>query len=146
MTIDFEKCGGLVPAIVQDAETKNVLMLGYMNEEAYQKTLDTKKVTFWSRSRNCLWTKGETSGNFLDLVSIKVDCDNDTLLVKAHPHGPTCHKGTDTCWGEENKSIVQTTPTPPNSGGEKDTLSFLKELQDFIDKRHEEMPEGSYTT
>ena len=160
MTIDFEKCGGLVPAIVQDAETKNVLMLGYMNEEAYQKTLDTKKVTFWSRSRKCLWTKGETSGNFLDLVSIKVDCDNDTLLVRANPHGPTCHTGTDTCWGEENKSgeqeAVQTTPTPPRSalplgsaknlGGEKDTLSFLKELQDFIDKRHEEMPEGSYTT
>ena len=146
MKIDFEKCGGLVPAIIQDAETKNVLMLGYMNEEAYQKTLDTKKVTFWSRSRNCLWTKGETSGNFLDLVSIKVDCDNDTLLVRAIPHGPTCHTGTDTCWGEENKSIVQTTPTPPVSGGEKDTLVFLKELQDFIDKRHEEMPEGSYTT
>ena len=147
MTIDFEKCGGLVPAIVQDAETKNVLMLGYMNEEAYQKTLDTKKVTFWSRSRKCLWTKGETSGNFLDLVSMKVDCDNDTLLVKANPHGPTCHTGTDTCWGEENKSdeqkAVQTTPTPPDSGGEKDTLLFLKELQDFIDKRHEEMPEGS---
>lgn len=81
MKIDFEKCGGLVPAIVQDAETKNVLMLGYMNEEAYQKTLDTKKVTFWSRSRNCLWTKGETSGNFLHLVDIKVDCDNDTLQV-----------------------------------------------------------------
>ena len=135
-----------MPAIVQDAETKNVLMLGYMNEEAYQKTLDTKKVTFWSRSRNCLWTKGETSGNFLDLVDIKVDCDNDTLLVKAHPHGPTCHTGTDTCWGEENKRVVQTTPTPPNLGGETDTLSFLKELQDFIDKRHAEMPEGSYTT
>ena len=160
MTIDFEKCGGLVPAIVQDAETKNVLMLGYMNEEAYQKTLDTKKVTFWSRSRKCLWTKGETSGNFLDLVSIKVDCDNDTLLVRANPHGPTCHTGTDTCWGEENKSdeqkAVQTTPTPPRSalplgsaknlGGERDTLLFLKELQDFIDKRYEEMPEGSYTT
>ena len=146
MKIDFEKGGGLVPAIIQDAETKNVLMLGYMNEEAYQKTLDTKKVTFWSRSRKCLWTKGETSGNFLDLVSIKVDCDNDTLLVKAHPHGPTCHTGTDTCWGEETKILVQTTPTPPNLGGEKDTLLFLTELQDFIDKRHEEMPEGSYTT
>ena len=140
MTIDFEKCGGLVPAIVQDAETKNVLMLGYMNEEAYQKTLDTKKVTFWSRSRKCLWTKGETSGNFLDLVDIKVDCDNDTLLVKAHPHGPTCHTGTDTCWGEENKvdSLQLTVDSYP--------LLFLKELQDFIDKRHEEMPEGSYTT
>jgi phosphoribosyl-ATP pyrophosphohydrolase/phosphoribosyl-AMP cyclohydrolase len=141
MKIDFEKCGGLVPAIIQDAETKNVLMLGYMNQEAYQKTLDTKKVTFWSRSRNCLWTKGETSGNFLDLVSIKVDCDNDTLLVRVHPHGPTCHTGTDTCWGESNSE---------ESGKRKverdDSLSFLSELQDFIDKRHEEMPEGSYTT
>ncbi len=131
MKIDFEKCGGLVPAIIQDAKTKNVLMLGYMNEEAYQKTLDTKKVTFWSRSRQCLWTKGETSGNFLHLVSIKVDCDNDTLLVRAIPDGPTCHTGTDTCWGETNN---------PNS------LQFISELQDFIEKRHEEMPEGSYTT
>ena len=131
MKIDFEKCGGLVPAIIQDAETKTVLMLGYMNEEALQKTLDTEKVTFWSRSRNCLWTKGETSGNFLHLVDIKVDCDNDTLLVKAHPDGPTCHTGTDTCWGEENKS---------------NPLLFLSELQNFIEKRHEEMPEGSYTT
>ena len=129
-----------MPAIVQDAETKNVLMLGYMNEEAYQKTLDTKKVTFWSRSRNCLWTKGETSGNFLHLVDIKVDCDNDTLLVKAHPDGPTCHTGTDTCWGEENKvdSLQFTVDRNP--------LLFLEELQDFIDKRHAEMPEGSYTT
>jgi phosphoribosyl-ATP pyrophosphohydrolase/phosphoribosyl-AMP cyclohydrolase len=101
--IDFEKGGGLVPAIIQDSVTKNVLMLGYMNEEALQKTIDTGKVTFWSRGRKCLWTKGETSGNFLDLVDIKVDCDNDTLLVKVHPHGPTCHTGTDTCWGEENK-------------------------------------------
>ena len=84
-----------MPAIIQDAQTKNVLMLGYMNEEAYQKTIDTKKVTFWSRSRNCLWTKGETSGNFLHLVDIKVDCDNDTLLVKATPDGPTCHTGKD---------------------------------------------------
>ena len=88
MNIDFEKCGGLVPAIIQDAKTKNVLMLGYMNEEAYQKTLDTKKVTFWSRSRNCLWTKGETSGNFLNLVDIKVDCDNDTLLGRRQRAGP----------------------------------------------------------
>lgn len=103
MKIDFEKGGGLVPAIIQDAETKNVLMLGYMNEEALQKTITTKKVTFWSRGRKCLWTKGETSGNFLDLVDIKSDCDHDTLLVKVHPHGPTCHTGTDTCWGEENK-------------------------------------------
>ena len=104
MKIDFEKSGGLVPAIIQDANTKNVLMLGYMNKEAYDKTLLTKKVTFWSRSRNCLWTKGETSGNFLNLVSIAVDCDNDTLLVKAIPDGPTCHKGTDTCWGEDNEA------------------------------------------
>ena len=131
MKIDFEKSGGLVPAIIQDAETKNVLMLGYMNQEAYDKTIATKKVTFWSRSRNCLWTKGETSGNFLHLVNIIVDCDNDTLLVKATPDGPTCHTGTDTCWGEDNK---------------QNPLLFLTELQDFINLRHEEMPEGSYTT
>lgn len=102
LNIDFDKGNGLVPAIIQDAETKNVLMLGYMNREAIDKTLETKKVTFWSRSRNQLWTKGETSGNFLDLIDIKSDCDNDTLLVKVHPHGPTCHTGTDTCWGEQN--------------------------------------------
>lgn len=102
LNIDFDKGNGLVPAIIQDAETKNVLMLGYMNQEALDKTLETKKVTFWSRSRNQLWTKGETSGNFLDLIDIKSDCDNDTLLVKVHPHGPTCHTGTDTCWGEQN--------------------------------------------
>lgn len=131
MNIDFEKCGGLVPAIIQDADTKTVLMLGYMNEEAYAKTLSTGLVTFYSRSRQCLWTKGETSNNFLHLVDIKVDCDNDTLLVKVHPDGPTCHKGTDTCWGEEN----ETSP-----------LLFLSELSNFIEKRHQEMPEGSYTT
>ena len=102
--VDFNKnSDGLVPAIIQDSITKNVLMLGYMNEEALQKTLETKKVTFWSRSRNTLWTKGETSGNFLDLVSILSDCDNDTLLVKVRPHGPTCHTCTDTCWGEKNQ-------------------------------------------
>ena len=100
MKIDFEKMGGLVPAIIQDAKTKNVLMLGYMNDAAYNKTIETKKVTFWSRSRNCLWTKGETSGNTLELVSINIDCDNDTLLVKAHPTGPVCHTGSDTCWKE----------------------------------------------
>ncbi|MDD5861957.1 MAG: bifunctional phosphoribosyl-AMP cyclohydrolase/phosphoribosyl-ATP diphosphatase HisIE [Prevotella sp.] len=131
MTLDFNKMGGLVPAIIQDAKTKNVLMLGFMNEEAYQKTLETGKVTFWSRSRQCLWTKGETSGNFLHLVSMKADCDNDTLLVEAKPDGPTCHKGTDTCWGEDNLY---------------NPILFLTELQDFINKRHEEMPEGSYTT
>ena len=131
MEIDFNKMGGLVPAIIQDAITKNVLMLGFMNQKAYDKTIATGKVTFWSRSRNCLWTKGETSGNFLNLVSIKNDCDNDTLLVQVHPVGPTCHKGTDTCWGEDN---------------ETNPILFLTELQDFINKRHEEMPEGSYTT
>lgn len=131
MNIDFDKMNGLVPAIIQDSITKNVLMLGFMNEEAYQKTLATKRVTFYSRSRKCLWTKGETSGNYLELVSMKPDCDNDTLLVKVIPHGPTCHTGTDTCWGEENK---------------RNPLLFLSELQDFINKRHEEMPEKSYTT
>ena len=131
MKIDFDKMDGLVPAIVQDAVTKNVLMLGFMNEEAFQKTLETKHVTFWSRTRQTLWTKGETSGNFLNLVDIKIDCDNDTLLVKAHPDGPTCHTGTDTCWGEENSM---------------NPLLFLTELQDFINQRKEEMPEGSYTT
>ena len=131
MDIDFEKSGGLVPAIIQDADTKTVLMLGYMNKEAYEKTVATGLVTFYSRSRKCLWTKGETSNNFLHLVDIKVDCDNDTLLVKVHPDGPTCHKGTDTCWGEEN---------------EKSPLLFLAELSDFVEKRHQEMPEGSYTT
>ena len=99
MEIDFEKMDGLVPAIIQDAITKNVLMLGFMNKEAYDKTIETKKVTFWSRSRNCLWTKGETSGNFLNLVSIQNDCDNDTLLVKVHPDGPTCHSKWDIDFG-----------------------------------------------
>lgn len=103
MEIDFSKNGdGLVPAVIQDAQTKNVLMLGYMNQEAYQKTVDTKKVTFFSRTKNRLWTKGEESGNFLHLIELKNDCDNDTLLVFVSPEGPTCHKGTGTCWAEEN--------------------------------------------
>lgn len=131
MTIDFEKCGGLVPAIIQDADTQKVLMLGYMNQQAYEKTIETQLVTFYSRSRQCLWTKGETSGNYLHLVDMKCDCDNDTLLVSVHPDGPTCHTGTDTCWGETNE------PNP---------LIFLSTLSDFIEKRYEEMPEGSYTT
>lgn len=131
MNINFDKMGGLVPAIIQDAVTKNVLMLGFMNKEAYQKTVDTKKVTFWSRTRNCLWTKGETSGNFLNLVDIKLDCDQDTLLVSVHPQGPTCHLGTDTCWGDEN------TLNP---------ISFFSDLQHFIEKRYRDMPENSYTT
>ena len=133
MKIDFDKMDGLVPAIIQDADTKNVLMLGFMNKEAYEKTLETKHVAFWSRTRQTLWTKGETSGHFLNLVDMKIDCDNDTLLVRVHPVGPTCHTGTDTCWGEENKM-------------NDNPLLFLSELQDFINRRKQEMPEGSYTT
>ncbi len=131
MNIDFNKMDGLVPAIIQDADTRQVLMLGYMNAEAYAKTVAEGRVTFYSRTRKCLWTKGETSGNFLNVVSIKNDCDNDTLLIRVHPVGPVCHTGTDTCWGEEN------TQNP---------LLFLSELQNFIEQRHREMPEGSYTT
>ncbi len=130
-TLDFEKMGGIVPAIIQDDKTKNVLMLGFMNREAYEKTLECGMVTFWSRTRQTLWTKGETSGNYLQLVSMSADCDNDTLLVKVIPHGPTCHTGTDTCWGESNQ---------------RNPLLFLQDLQDFIEKRKTEMPEGSYTT
>ena len=103
MTIDFDKLGGLVPAIIQDNSTLKVLMLGFMNKEAYDKTVATGKVTFFSRTRNTLWTKGETSGNFLNLVDIKSDCDNDTLLIRVNPVGPVCHTGTDTCWGEVNE-------------------------------------------
>lgn len=131
MEIDFEKMGGLVPAIIQDADTLKVLMMGFMNEEAYKKTEETGLVTFYSRTRKCLWTKGETSNNFLHVVSIQNDCDKDTLLIKVHPDGPTCHTGTDTCWGEKN------TPNP---------LLFLSELSNFIETRYKEMPEGSYTT
>ena len=142
MKIDFDKMDGLVPAIIQDAETKNVLMLGFMNKEAYEKTLETKHVTFWSRTRQTLWTKGETSGHFLNLVDMKIDCDNDTLLVRVHPVGPTCHTGTDTCWGEEN--VPQSLSLGETQG--HNPLLFLSELQDFINKRKQEMPEGSYTT
>ena len=131
MNIDFNKMQGLVPAIIQDAVTSKVLMLGFMNAEAYQKTVETGLVTFWSRTRNCLWTKGETSGNVLKVVEILNDCDQDTLLIKANPAGPVCHTGADTCWNEKN---------------ERNPLLFLSELQDFINKRHAEMPEGSYTT
>ena len=130
MKLDFDKMNGLVPAIIQDNYTQKVLMLGFMNEEAYNKTVETGKVTFFSRTKNRLWTKGEESGNFLHVVSIAADCDNDTLLIKANPAGPVCHTGADTCWGEKNEQDIM----------------FLKELQDFIDKRHEEMPEKSYTT
>ena len=130
MDINFEKMGGLVPAIVQDNVTRKVLMLGFMNKEAYDKTVETGKVTFWSRTRNCLWTKGETSGNFLNVKEILLDCDKDTLLIKARPEGPVCHTGADTCWNEQNSV----------------DLNFLSYLQDFIDRRYKEMPEGSYTT
>jgi phosphoribosyl-ATP pyrophosphohydrolase/phosphoribosyl-AMP cyclohydrolase len=128
--IDFDKMNGLIPAIIQDNYTRKVLMLGFMNREAYERTVQTGQVTFFSRTKNRLWTKGEESGNFLNVVSIKADCDKDTLLIQANPVGAVCHTGADTCWGEKNEEAVL----------------FLKELQDFIDKRHEEMPEGSYTT
>ena len=138
MEIDFNKMDGLVPAIIQDAQTDKVLMLGFMNVEAYQKTVETGKVTFWSRTRNTLWTKGGTSGNFLNVVEILNDCDQDTLLIKANPVGPVCHTGADTCWNEKNPHKA--------ANNKENALLFLSELQDFIEKRHEEMPEGSYTT
>jgi phosphoribosyl-ATP pyrophosphohydrolase/phosphoribosyl-AMP cyclohydrolase len=120
MNIDFSKnTDGLIPAIIQDSETKTVLMLGYMNAEAYQKTVDSQKVTFYSRSKKRLWTKGEESGNFLNLVDIKNDCDNDTLLIQVKPVGPTCHTGTDTCWAESNKS----------------NYGFISSLEDTIELR-----------
>lgn len=128
--LDFDKMNGLIPAIIQDSETRKVLMLGFMNREAYDRTMESGKVTFYSRSKKRLWTKGEESGNFLRVVSVKADCDDDTLLIEVNPAGPVCHTGTDTCWGEKNE----------------EPLMFLKLLQDFIDKRREEMPEGSYTT
>ena len=130
MDLDFNKMDGLIPAIIQDNFTSKVLMLGFMNKEAYEKTVATGKVTFFSRTKNRLWTKGEESGNFLNVVSIKEDCDKDTLLIKVKPVGPVCHTGADTCWNEENTEDIM----------------FLKYLQDFIYKRHEEMPEKSYTT
>ena len=127
--LDFDKVDGLMPAIVQDADTGRVLMLGYMNREALEKTQATGHVTFFSRSRQRLWTKGETSGNTLELVSLNADCDRDTLLVQAVPHGPTCHLGTDTCWGDE---------VNPAAG-------FLAELERVIESRADADPESSYT-
>jgi len=129
--LDFDKTGGLIPAIIQDAETQNVLMLGFMNSEALAKTQMSGKVTFYSRSKERLWTKGEESGNFLNVLSIGVDCDNDTLLIKVNPDGPVCHTGKDTCFEEVNAN---------------NDILFLSYLQDFIDKRKVEMPEDSYTT
>ena len=120
MKIDFSKNdNGLVPAIIQDATTKNVLMLGYMNQEALNKTQETRKVSFFSRSKQRLWTKGEESGNFLALVDIKIDCDQDTLLITVNPQGPTCHTGSDTCWNEENTA----------------NFGFLSQLESIIEQR-----------
>lgn len=130
MNIDFQKQNGLVPAIIQDAETKTVLMLGYMNEEAYKKTVETNKVTFFSRSKKRLWTKGETSGNYLELVDVKLDCDFDTLLVYVKPAGPVCHTGNDTCWNETNKS----------------EFGFLSTLENTIQNRKNHPSEKSYTS
>ena len=131
MNLDFKKAEGLIPAVIQDAATEKVLMVGFMNEEAYQRTVDSRLVTFYSRTRKRLWTKGEESGNFLDVVDVLADCDNDTLLVKANPRGPVCHTGVDTCFSEDN-----------NHSG----IHFLSYLQEFIDKRRQEMPKNSYTT
>jgi phosphoribosyl-ATP pyrophosphohydrolase/phosphoribosyl-AMP cyclohydrolase len=130
MELDFKKTGGLIPAVIQDERTNKVLMLGFMNEEALEKTKTCGKVTFFSRTKNRLWTKGEESGNFLNVVSITDDCDHDTLLIKVHPEGPVCHTGNDTCFEEKNEEGIW----------------FLKYLQDFISRRHQEMPENSYTT
>ena len=129
MKIDFTKNNGLVPAIIQDVSTQKVLMLGYMNEEAYQKTIETNKVTFFSRSKNRLWTKGEESGHFLEMISIKNDCDDDTLLIQVNPKGPTCHTGTDTCWGEENTN----------------ELAFISDLEKTISDRKNNPTDESYT-
>ena len=129
MNLDFNKnTDGLVPAIIQDATTQKVLMLGYMNAEALSTTQTTEKVTFFSRTKNRLWTKGEESGNFLELVSIKEDCDDDTLLIQVNPQGPTCHKGTDTCWEESNTS----------------SFGFLSTLGKTIKERKENNEDDSY--
>lgn len=128
MDVNYDKTG-LVPAIIQDAETKNVLMLGYMNSEALNVTLETKKVTFYSRSKKRLWTKGEKSGNFLNLISISNDCDKDTLLVSVKPEGPTCHKGTDSCWGKKNT----------------ENYGFLSLLENKIKERKNSDKANSYT-
>lgn len=130
--MDFEKQNGLIPAIIQDANTNKVLMLGYMNKEAYSKTIESKLVTFFSRSRNELWTKGETSGNYLKFISIKEDCDKDTFLVQAEPIGPVCHTGSDTCWNEENKT--------------KDSFDFIAKLEDVIEDRKNNENEKSYVS
>lgn len=131
-SFDWSKGDGLLPAVVQDATNGRVLMLGYMNREALRKTLGEKRVTFYSRSKQRLWTKGETSNNFLNLIDAAIDCDNDTLLITARPDGPTCHNGTDSCFGD----AIGTTATQ---------LAFLSRLESVIEKRVSERPEGSYT-
>lgn len=133
--MDFKKLNGLIPAIIQDASTDTVLMLGFMNSEALDLTRKEGKVTFYSRTKNRLWTKGEESGNFLHVVEILEDCDKDTVLIKANPAGPVCHTGSDTCFDEKNKAS-----TVPEG------ISFISQLQQLIHTRKEEMPEGSYTT
>ena len=133
--MDFEKLNGLIPVIIQDANTDTVLMLGFMNSEALDRTREEGKVTFYSRTKNRLWTKGEESGNFLHVVEILEDCDKDTLLIKANPAGPVCHTGSETCFNEKNIA----SPDPEG-------LSFIAQLQQLIHKRKIEMPEGSYTT
>lgn len=127
--LNFEKLGGLIPAVVSDSETNQVLMLGFMNKEAFAKTIETKRVTFFSRTRNTLWTKGETSGNFLNLIDIKEDCDNDSLLLFAKPDGPTCHQGTYSCFGIDKNNTL-----------------FIDQLSKLIKERKENLPENSYTT
>lgn len=152
MKIDFTKnTDGLIPAIIQDNETKNVLMLGYMNQEAYDKTLEINKVTFFSRSKNRLWTKGEESGNFLNLVDIKNDCDNDTILIQVNPVGSTCHTGSDTCWQEENsqeygfisklENIIQDRKENANSEKSYVASLFEKGINKIVQKVGEEAVE-----
>jgi phosphoribosyl-AMP cyclohydrolase / phosphoribosyl-ATP pyrophosphohydrolase len=127
--LNFDKLGGLIPAIVTDFNTNQVLMLGFMNREAYERTLESKRVTFFSRTRQTYWTKGETSGNYLTVVDIKKDCDNDTLLIVAKPEGPTCHTGAYSCFDIE-----------------KTNISFLNQLNELINERKKDLPENSYTT
>jgi phosphoribosyl-ATP pyrophosphohydrolase/phosphoribosyl-AMP cyclohydrolase len=129
MSLNFDKMGGILPAIIQDAQTNEVLMLGFMNQEAYEKTQSERKVTFYSRTKKRLWTKGEESGNFMNVVEILEDCDADTLLIKANPLGPACHTGMRTCFGDNDR----------------DNLAFLQNLQTLLQSRKEELPENSYT-
>ena len=132
MKLDYSKLNGLIPAVIQDSNTEKVLMVGFMNEDALMKTIDTGLVTFYSRTKTRLWTKGEESGNFLKVVQIMEDCDSDTLLIKAIPGGPVCHTGNDTCFNEKNLKSR--------------SVTFLAQLQDLIHKRKKDLPENSYTT